>query len=261
MAPPKQNNGPVMDALPPADRVTLANLETYKTLITCPKCIEKGTITYTGNTTTSNPHPLFSCTACKQQISLSSLQHEITQAKASGAIPIQVPYPTPAAPSTTLSKKAAQPKKRTRVESDDTVEMTRSKSTPTKNSNNSNNNNVSPSILETLKVVQQQLEEIKKENAQMKQQIQSANERNSQLEKKILSLTKNEMLSDLHQQQQQQQNQQQNDYSTRMEEDTESFPPLPNNNKGSSASKYAHEYNPTMQDKIRNTNLMEKNKK
>lgn len=142
--------------------------------------------------------------------------------------------------------------------------MTRSKSTPTKNSknnsNNSNNDNVSSSISETLKAAQQQLEEIKKENAQMKQQIQSANERNAQLKKKILSLTKNEMLSDLHQKQQQQQSQQQNDYSTRIEEDTESFSPLPNNNKGSSASKYAHEYNSTMQDKIRNANFKEKTK-
>ncbi|KAI7866212.1 uncharacterized protein EV154DRAFT_488582 [Mucor mucedo] len=88
MAPPKQKNASVMDTLPPADRVTLANFETYKSSITCPKCINKGTIIYIGNTNASNPHPLFSCTACQQKISISSMQHEITQAKASGAIPI-----------------------------------------------------------------------------------------------------------------------------------------------------------------------------
>ena len=44
-----------------------------------------------------------------------------------------------------------------------------------------------------------------------------------------------------------------------MEEDTEEFPPL-SNNQGSSASKYAHAYNSTMQDKIRNTNTKEKTK-
>ncbi|KAG2191507.1 hypothetical protein INT47_012875 [Mucor saturninus] len=156
-------------------------------------------------------------------------------------------------------KKSSQQNKRTRVESDDNLEMTRSKSTPTKNSKtNNNNDNNSTAILETLKAVQQQLEEIKKENIQMKQQIHSANERNAQLERKILALTKNETLNELQQQQQQQQQKQQKgDYATRMEEDTEEFPPL-SNNQGSSASKYAHAYNSTMQDKIRNTNMKEK---
>ncbi|KAG2190849.1 hypothetical protein INT47_000270 [Mucor saturninus] len=155
------------------------------------------------------------------------------------------------------SKKTSQQNKRTRVESDDNLEMTRSKSTPTKNNKtNNNNDNNSTAILETLKALQQQLEEIKQENTQMKQQIHAANERNAQLEKKILALTKNDMLNDLQKQQQQQQ---QNDYTTRMEEDTEEYPPLPNN-KGSSASKYAHAYNSTMQDKIRNTNIKEKTK-
>ncbi|KAG2190903.1 hypothetical protein INT47_004827 [Mucor saturninus] len=266
MALPKQNFVTVMDTLPPADRVTLANLETHKSLITCPKCTVKGTITYTGNTNASTPHPLFSCIACKQKISISSLQHEITQAKASGAIPIQIPYPTPEAPTTNPTKKTSTQNKHTRVESDDNLEMTRSKSTPTKNSkNNTNNDSNSTAILETLKALQQQLEEIKKENVQMKQQIQSANERNAQLEKKILALTKNEMLNDLQQQQQQQQqqyqqHQQKGEYDTRMEEDTEEFPPLSSNNNGSSASKYAHAYNSTMQDKIRKTNIKQKTK-
>ena len=107
--------------------------------------------------------------------------------------------------------------------------------------------------------MQLQVDELKKENMQMKQQLHAANEKRAQLEKTYLEITKNNMLNELHQQQQQQQQQQKGDYDTTME-DTEEFPPLTNNNnnKGSSDSKYAHVYNTTNPDYSRNTNLKDK---